>query len=286
MFMLLVDQLSAPVLQSYYCTNGLHRLIGGCCPRQLAGALGSTVQINSVSSNEAGTASDGTAERVAPGHGRMRSTATVGLVFHSFADGLALGVAFALNQIQLEMIMFVAIILHKLPAAFGLACYLVHEGFTRAQIRVHLLVFASASPLAALISYAYFVLPVGSSSSNKSDAVATKTGFALLLSGGTFLYVAASHILPELLHTTVNQQTCRPQPAQSNLSLSWHSQVNCEPSKAEDYTLYTVDAPENHVVFTIPSKQFTETGRLRPMELLVLCVGAVLPIFVSASHSH
>ncbi|VDP87617.1 unnamed protein product [Echinostoma caproni] len=114
LFMLLVDHLSTPVLESSCCASGLHRLASGCCPRRLVDALGSTVRTNPIVSNEAGTVADaGVVGGVPIGSGRRRATATVGLVFHSFADGLALGVAFAVHQVQLEMIMFLAIILHK-----------------------------------------------------------------------------------------------------------------------------------------------------------------------------
>ncbi|VEL39516.1 unnamed protein product [Protopolystoma xenopodis] len=40
-------------------------------------------------------------------------TATLGLVVHSFADGMALGAAFGLGQLRLEFLLFTAIMLHK-----------------------------------------------------------------------------------------------------------------------------------------------------------------------------
>lgn len=49
---------------------------------------------------------------------------TCGLVIHSLADGLAIGSAFALNQLQLELILFLAIILHKVSKIIYLIIYL------------------------------------------------------------------------------------------------------------------------------------------------------------------
>ncbi|CAH8661836.1 unnamed protein product [Heterobilharzia americana] len=94
---------------------------------------------------------------------------TCGLVIHSLADGLAVGSAFALNQIQLEIILFLAIILHKIPAAFGLSCFLLHEGFPRNRIRLHMIAFSLASPLAAFFTYFYLSLSSQSSVENFYD---------------------------------------------------------------------------------------------------------------------
>lgn len=106
MLMLLVDRLSSPLLESRFCVTGMDYLVGRCARRM--------VWTSSVVSNEIEAPGNGvTTGCVPPSHCRKRSTATIGLVFHSFADGLALGVSFAVNQVQLEVIMFTAIILHK-----------------------------------------------------------------------------------------------------------------------------------------------------------------------------
>lgn len=58
-------------------------------------------------------------------------TATVGLVVHAAADGVALGAAATTSHTEVEMIVFLAIMLHKAPAAFGLVTFLLHEGIDR-----------------------------------------------------------------------------------------------------------------------------------------------------------
>ena len=50
---------------------------------------------------------------------------------HAAADGIALGAASMGDNSQLEMVVFLAIMLHKAPGSFGLATYLLHEGLSR-----------------------------------------------------------------------------------------------------------------------------------------------------------
>ncbi|TNN64147.1 Zinc transporter ZIP9 [Liparis tanakae] len=120
-------------------------------------------------------------------------TTTLGLVVHAAADGVALGAAASTSQTSVQLIVFVAIMLHKAPAAFGLVSFLMHAGLERNRIRRHLLVFALAAPVLAMLTF------VGLSQSSKealSDFNAT--GVAMLFSAGTFLYVATVHVLPEV----------------------------------------------------------------------------------------
>uniref|UniRef100_A0A1B6MDP4 Zinc transporter ZIP9 n=1 Tax=Graphocephala atropunctata TaxID=36148 RepID=A0A1B6MDP4_9HEMI len=120
-------------------------------------------------------------------------TATVGLVVHAAVDGVALGAAATTTQTDVEMIVFVAIMLHKAPAAFGLVTFLMHEGIDRKRIRRHLLVFSLAAPVLALVTY----FGIGQEGKETLSSV-NATGIAMLFSAGTFLYVATVHVLPEL----------------------------------------------------------------------------------------
>jgi len=43
------------------------------------------------------------------------------------ADGLALGAAAGLSKADVELVIFLAIMLHKAPAAFGFTSFLIHE---------------------------------------------------------------------------------------------------------------------------------------------------------------
>lgn len=122
-------------------------------------------------------------------------TATLGLLVHAAADGIALGAAATTTRTDIEMIVFLAIMLHKAPAAFGLSSFLLHEGYERSRIRRHLLAFSIAAPLFAVITY-YGLSQTGKEVMSSMNG----TGLAMLFSAGTFLYVATVHILPELIH--------------------------------------------------------------------------------------
>ncbi|KAG7462893.1 hypothetical protein MATL_G00189480 [Megalops atlanticus] len=120
-------------------------------------------------------------------------TATLGLVIHAAADGVALGAAVASSQISVQVIVFFAVILHKAPAAFGLVSFLMHAGLERRQIQKHLLAFSIAAPLLAISTY-FILSATGGSLQHRLSA----TGIGMLFSAGTFLYVATVHVLPEI----------------------------------------------------------------------------------------
>lgn len=128
-------------------------------------------------------------------HTRNRATPTLGLVIHASADGIALGAAATTSHRDVEMIIFLAIMLHKAPAAFSLVVFLLHRGLKHSTIRRHLLAFSLSAPLAALITY-FGLSQSGKEALRRNNA----TGIAMLFSAGTFLYVATVHVLPELVH--------------------------------------------------------------------------------------
>ncbi|XP_037321528.2 zinc transporter ZIP9 [Pungitius pungitius] len=120
-------------------------------------------------------------------------TATLGLVIHAAADGFAVGAAVATGEVTVQVIVFLAVILHKAPAAFGLVSFLMHAGLDRKYIQGHLLAFSAAAPIIAVPTY--FILHASGSS---SQSQLTSTGVGMLFSAGTFLYVATVHVLPEV----------------------------------------------------------------------------------------
>eukprot|EP00088_Acartia_fossae_P044438 TRINITY_DN4719_c0_g1_i1.p1 TRINITY_DN4719_c0_g1~~TRINITY_DN4719_c0_g1_i1.p1 ORF type:complete len:306 (-),score=59.95 TRINITY_DN4719_c0_g1_i1:273-1190(-) len=125
--------------------------------------------------------------------GAVSWTATLGLVVHAAADGVALGAAATTNQTDVEIIVFLAIMLHKAPASFGLVTYLMHEGLERTRIRRHLLVFSLAAPTMGILTF----LSLTVHGRENLDTLSA-TGVAMLFSAGTFLYVATVHVLPEV----------------------------------------------------------------------------------------
>uniref|UniRef100_A0AAG5DVD7 Uncharacterized protein n=1 Tax=Anopheles atroparvus TaxID=41427 RepID=A0AAG5DVD7_ANOAO len=138
---------------------------------------------------------DQVSSRRTEGSNERNLTATIGLVVHAAADGVALGAAATTSHSDVEIIVFLAIMLHKAPAAFGLVSFLLHEGVERDRIRKHLLIFALAAPALTLLTY----FGIGSEQKETLESL-NATGIAMLFSAGTFLYVATVHVLPELTH--------------------------------------------------------------------------------------
>ncbi|KAL5960837.1 Zinc transporter ZIP9 [Taenia solium] len=174
------------------------------------------------------------------------TTTTLGLVVHSLADGLAIGAAFGLT-LDLTLILFIAIMLHKAPAAFGFVSFLVHEGLPRNRVKVYLLVFALASPVGAILTYLVVSANAYALSMGVASTSSTGTGFALLLSGGTFLYVATAHILPHL-------NTEKPVSSGSLNGSSYHRH-------------------QSNTAF-------------KPIELIAFVFGSCVPVLISFGHSH
>ncbi|KAF1752085.1 hypothetical protein GCK72_018639 [Caenorhabditis remanei] len=180
------------------------------------------------------------------GRSRIGISATIGLVVHAAADGVALGSASVINKSDVQLIVFVAIMLHKAPAAFGLVSFLLMESIDRRAIRKHLIVFSAAAPVAALVTFA-IIMHMGESMRSESS-----TGVLMLFSAGTFLYVATVHVLPELAN---NKQT--------------------------EYSL-VVDATSPSSIGHSHSSGPSYTLK----ELLLIISGAIVPAILASGHSH
>jgi zinc transporter 9 len=155
---------------------------------------GYTVQLNSDSAENG----NGVSSSTSGGRRSSKLTATIGLIVHAAADGIALGAAATTSHTDVEMIVFLAIMLHKAPAAFGLVTFLMHEGLDKNKIKRHLLAFSLSAPVGAFITF--FGI---SQSAHEALSSYNATGVAMLFSAGTFLYVATVHVLPEI---TQNEQ--------------------------------------------------------------------------------
>lgn len=138
---------------------------------------------------------------VAPSHdnGKQTSSTTLGLVIHATADGIALGASSTATS-RLSFIIFLALMLHKAPAAFGLTTVLLKQGLSKRAARARLVIFSLAAPVGALLTWgAAHVLGFTSASISRSVTAEFATGVLLLFSAGTFLYVAV-HTMQESGH--------------------------------------------------------------------------------------
>ncbi len=112
--------------------------------------------------------------------------AFVGLSLHTLVDGFALGAAS--TEPALGLLVFIAILAHKVPSSFSLSSILRAEGYSRRRALAMNAAFALMVPLGAGL---YLVL-------RELVHVASFTSIALAASAGTFLHLALSDILPDL----------------------------------------------------------------------------------------
>lgn len=133
--------------------------------------------------------SEGFLGSLAPTPKQSRSLATTtGLVIHAAADGIAMGASAAGSDMKLGFIIFIAIMVHKAPAAFGLTSVLLKQGLSKRGARGHLIVFSLASPLGAWATFILVKLLGGTGEAGESSEWSQWwTGMLLLFSAGTFL---------------------------------------------------------------------------------------------------
>lgn len=114
-------------------------------------------------------------------HVHGRSTILIGLAIHTFFDGVAIAAGFLVST-WLGVAIFVAVFLHKLPEGFTVASVVLASGQSRRK-----------AILAAGLLGAATILGVVLTSSLQGQL-----RYALPLSGGVTLYVAATDLLPEV----------------------------------------------------------------------------------------
>ncbi|KAJ2336861.1 hypothetical protein GGF44_004300 [Coemansia sp. RSA 1694] len=193
---------------------------------------------------------------------RYLPSTLIGILVHSCADGLALGAAVASasaadsgkgsgdeHSSSLEIIVFMALLLHKAPAAFGLITTLKQQGYAAYKLSVWLTVFAASAPLAALATFSIFLLvqPAATSDHHEKPAGTQPwAGIVMLFSAGTFMYVAMAHTLAEAVH-----------------------QAKAFRAKAKSSATNAVKA---------------HAGSLSFLDIAVLLLGVILPPLVSKDH--
>jgi ZIP family zinc transporter/zinc and cadmium transporter len=114
---------------------------------------------------------------VSPGIGLF---ALVGLVPHSFFDGVAISSGF-LESERLGLLVFAAIVLHKIPTGVSLASIMLASGNTARRTLLAVVGIAVATVLGAVVTPAFEPL----------------ARYGLALAAGVTLYVAASNLVPE-----------------------------------------------------------------------------------------
>jgi zinc transporter ZupT len=114
-------------------------------------------------------------------------TAIGGLSIHTFFDGVSVAAAFLVN-FRVGLLVFIAILLHKVPEGFTAASIMLASGRTTRSALLATLIVGAAT-LAGVLCVALLA-------ARASMAVV----YALPFSAGVTLYVAASDLIPEVNH--------------------------------------------------------------------------------------
>lgn len=115
------------------------------------------------------------------------STVLFGDAIHNFIDGIVIALSFSVG-IPAGVAATIAIFFHEVPQEIGDFGVLLHAGYARSKVFLYNLFTALTTPAGAMLGY--FLLPWIS-------------GFVPLLlafAAGSFIYIAASDLLPELRH--------------------------------------------------------------------------------------
>jgi zinc transporter ZupT len=106
--------------------------------------------------------------------------ALVGLIPHSFFDGVAISSGFQTSR-SLGLMLFVAVLLHKVPTGASLASIMIASGNTARNAIIAVSSIAAATVLGSILTPSLDLL----------------AHYGLALSAGVTIYVAASNLIPE-----------------------------------------------------------------------------------------
>jgi zinc transporter ZupT len=109
--------------------------------------------------------------------------ALIGLIPHSFFDGVAISSGFLTNH-RLGVLIFGAVLLHKVPEGVSLASVMIASGNTARNTLIAVATIAIATVLGAALT----------------PAVPALAEYGLALAAGVTIYVAASNLIPEVQH--------------------------------------------------------------------------------------
>lgn len=148
------------------------------------------VERNDATRGEAGERVDATArDKTGSSDGVQPAFAlTLGLCMHALTDGLALGVSALSDRhtdydSELPFVIFLALVIHKAPTTLAFTASLLALSLSPEACKKYIAIFSISTPLSALASYGVFSF---------MGIKPEWTGVAILISGGSFLYVAQS----------------------------------------------------------------------------------------------
>jgi ZIP family zinc transporter/zinc and cadmium transporter len=114
-------------------------------------------------------------------HSHKSYSVLIGLLIHTFFDGIAIASGFLVSQ-ALGWIIFIAVFLHKIPEGFTISSVMLASGRSRA--------FAWGASMALGVATVAGVMTMA--------IFRHEVSFGLPLSAGVTIYVAASDLIPEV----------------------------------------------------------------------------------------
>jgi len=112
--------------------------------------------------------------------------ALLGIGFHSLLDGIVIGVGFEISFI-LGVVATLSVLLHEIPEGISTVSILLHHGYERKRAVFYSWLVAIATPFGAILSF--FVV---------KNISLSFLGALLAVAAGSFLYVAAADLIPEI----------------------------------------------------------------------------------------
>lgn len=118
----------------------------------------------------------------------------VGDAFHNFADGVVIAAAFLVDW-QAGVLATAAVMAHEIPHEVGDFMILLNAGYTKQRAFVFNLLSGSSAVAGGVVGY--YVL----------EAMEELLPYALLLAASSFIYIALSDLLPEMMRRSKLAQT-------------------------------------------------------------------------------
>lgn len=125
-------------------------------------------------------------EKECRSHETFSLVSWIGLLVHSVIDGIVIGAGFEVSQ-SLGVLSTLAVLLHELPEGISTMSVMLYGGYTTKEAVKQSSWVALATPLGAIGTY--FLLR------NIDNSF---LGILLAIAAGSFLYVAASDLIPEI----------------------------------------------------------------------------------------
>lgn len=110
----------------------------------------------------------------------------VGDAFHNFADGVVIAAAFLLDPAA-GVLATLAVLAHEIPHEIGDFMILLNAGYTKQRAFVFQLLSGASAVIGGVVGY--FVI----------DSVQSLLPYALTVAAASFMYIALSDLLPEMM---------------------------------------------------------------------------------------